>query len=232
MFNKKLAIIGASGAVGRVFLELLDEMYPGNKNLFLVASKRSAGNSINCGKQEFIIEDIENFNFSKVDIAFFSAGAKTAEKYAPIAVSQGCTVIDNSSQFRTDVEKLLIVPEVNAQDLKNFKSPGIISNPNCSTAQLEVALKPIDDLFQIERVDVASYQSVSGTGKEGIDELIEQTKNFLDNKQITPKVYANKNALLFSRMMSMPLMFLTKILYPFSFLLLKTTSIIDKKIRN
>ena len=189
MFNKKLAIVGASGAVGRVFLELLDEMYPGNKNLFLVASKRSAGNSINCGKQEFIIEDVENFDFSKVDIAFFSAGAETAKKYAPIAVSQGCTVIDNSSQFRTDVEKLLIVPEVNAQDLKNFKSPGIISNPNCSTAQLVVALKPIHDLFQIERVDVASYQSVSGTGKEGIDELIEQTKNFLDNKQISPKVY-------------------------------------------
>ena len=189
MFNKKLAIVGASGAVGRVFLELLDEMYPGNKNLFLVASKRSAGNSINCGKQEFIIEDIENFDFSKVDIAFFSAGEETAKKYAPIAVSQGCTVIDNSSQFRTDVEKLLIVPEVNAQDLKYFKSPGIISNPNCSTAQLVVALKPIDELFQIERVDVASYQSVSGTGKEGIDELIEQTKNFLDNKQISPQVY-------------------------------------------
>ena len=189
MFNKKLAIVGASGAVGRVFLELLDEMYPGNKNLFLVASKRSAGNSINCGKQEFIIEDIENFDFSKVDIAFFSAGAETAKKYAPIAVSQGCTVIDNSSQFRTDVEKLLIVPEVNSQDLKNFKSPGIISNPNCSTAQLVVALKPIDELFQIERVDVASYQSVSGTGKEGIDELIEQTKNFLDNKKISRKVY-------------------------------------------
>ena len=189
MFNKKLAIVGASGAVGRVFLELLDEMYPGNKNLFLIASRRSAGNSISCGKQEFIIQDIENFDFSKVDIAFFSAGAETAKKYAPIAVSQGCTVIDNSSQFRTDVEKLLIVPEVNSQDLKNFKSPGIISNPNCSTAQLVVALKPIDDLFQIERVDVASYQSVSGTGKEGIDELIEQTKNFLDNKEISPKVY-------------------------------------------
>ena len=189
MFKKKLAIIGASGAVGRVFLELLDEMYPGNKNLFLVASRRSAGNSISCGKQEFIIEDIENFDFSRVDIAFFSAGAETAKKYAPIAVSQGCTVIDNSSQFRTDVEKLLIVPEVNSQDLKNFKSPGIISNPNCSTAQLVVALKPIHDLFQIERVDVASYQSVSGTGKEGIDELIQQTKNFLDNEEISPKVY-------------------------------------------
>ena len=189
MFNKKLAIVGASGAVGRVFLELLDEIYPGNKDLFLVASMRSAGNSISCGKQEFIIEDIKNFDFSKVDIAFFSAGAETAKKYAPIAVSQGCTVIDNSSQFRTDDEKLLIVPEVNAKDLKNFKSPGIISNPNCSTAQLVVALKPIHDLFQIERVDVASYQSVSGTGKEGIDELIEQTKNFLDNKEISPKVY-------------------------------------------
>ena len=189
MLNKKLAIVGASGAVGRVFLELLDEMYPGDKDLFLVASSRSAGNSISCGKQEFIIEDIENFDFSKVDIAFFSAGAETAKKYAPIAVSQGCTVIDNSSQFRTDDEKLLIVPEVNAQDLKNFKYPGIISNPNCSTAQLVVALKPINDLFQIERVDVASYQSVSGTGKEGIDELIEQTKNYLDNKDISPKVY-------------------------------------------
>ncbi len=189
MFNKKLAIVGASGAVGRVFLEILDEMYPGNKNLFLVASQRSAGNSISCGDQEFIIEDIENFDFSKVDIAFFSAGAETAKKYAPIAISQGCTVIDNSSQFRTDIDKYLIVPEVNAIDLENFKSPGIISNPNCSTAQLVVALKPIHDLFQIERVDVASYQSVSGTGKEGIDELIEQTKNFLDNKEISPKVY-------------------------------------------
>ena len=101
MFNKKLAIIGASGAVGRVFIELLDEMYPGNKDLFLVASKRSAGKSMLCGKEEFVIQDIEDFDFSQVDIAFFSAGAETAEKFAPIAVSQGCTVIDNSSQFRT-----------------------------------------------------------------------------------------------------------------------------------
>ena len=189
MFNKKLAIVGASGAVGRVFIELLDEIYPGTKDLFLVASKRSAGRSMFCGKQEFIIQDIEEFDFSQVEIAFFSAGAETAEKYAPIAVSKGCTVIDNSSQFRTDLDKPLIVPEVNSKDLRNFKLPGIIANPNCSTAQLVVALKPIHDLFKIERVDVASYQSVSGTGKEGIDELLEQTESFLNKKEIKPRVY-------------------------------------------
>ena len=189
MFNKKLAIVGASGAVGRVFLELLDEKYPGKKDLYLVASKRSAGNKMSCGDEEFVIQDIENFNFSNVDIAFFSAGAKTAEKYAPLAVSSGCTVIDNSSHFRTHEDKLLIVPEVNSKDLCNFESPGIISNPNCSTAQLVVALKPIHDLFLIKRVDVASYQSVSGTGKEGIDELIEQTEKFLNDEDIHPKVY-------------------------------------------
>tara|TARA_B100001063_G_scaffold206837_1_gene202410 strand:- start:166 stop:1164 length:999 start_codon:yes stop_codon:yes gene_type:complete len=189
MFNKKLAIVGASGAVGRVFLELLDEKYPGKKDLYLVASKRSAGNIMSCGDEEFVIQDIENFNFSNIDIAFFSAGAKIAEKYAPLAVSLGCTVIDNSSYFRTHEDKLLIVPEVNSKDLCNFESPGIISNPNCSTAQLVVALKPIHDLFLIKRVDVASYQSVSGTGKEGIDELIEQTKKLLNDEEIHPKVY-------------------------------------------
>ena len=114
MFNKKLAIVGASGAVGRVFLELLDEKYPGKKDLYLVASKRSAGNKMSCGDEEFVIQDIENFNFSNVDIAFFSAGAKTAEKYAPLAVSSGCTVRDNTSHFRTHEDKLLIVPEVNS----------------------------------------------------------------------------------------------------------------------
>ena len=187
IFN--IAIIGATGAVGHKLLSTIFERdFPVNK-IYLVASKKSIGKIIKYKNKEFVVESIESFDFSKVEIAFFSAGAETAEKYAPIAVSKGCTVIDNSSQFRTDLDKPLIVPEVNSKDLKNFKLPGIIANPNCSTAQLVVALKPIHDLFKIERVDVASYQSVSGTGKEGIDELLEQTESFLNKKEIKPRVY-------------------------------------------
>lgn len=189
MFKKRLAIVGATGAVGRVFLELLEEKYPGPKDLFLLASKRSAGKKIKCGFQDFVIEDLDNFDFSQADIAFFSAGSEIAEKYAPLAVSKGCSVIDNSSRFRGDDDKALIVPEVNAHVLKDIEFPAIIANPNCSTAQLLVALKPVHDLFIIKRVDVATYQSVSGSGKIGIDELTMQTKDFLDKNKVSVNVY-------------------------------------------
>ena len=194
MFDKKLAIVGATGAVGRVFLELLEEKYPGQKNLFLLASAKSAGSTIKCGEQNYVVEDLDEFDFAKAEIAFFSAGGEIAEKYAPLAVSRGCTVIDNSSKFRSDDDKPLIVPEVNAHILKEIKFPIIIANPNCSTAQLLVALKPVHDLFTIQRVDVSTYQSVSGSGKSGIDELTNQTKDFLSGKEVSINLYGSQIA--------------------------------------
>ena len=170
--NKRIAVVGATGAVGRVFLELLENNFSGKKDLHLLASKKSEGKLISCGDQQFEVKDLSTFDFSLVDIAFFSAGAEISGEFAPKAVSQGCTVIDNSSKFRRE------------EDI-----PLIISNPNCSTAQLLVALKPIHDLFEITRVDVVTFQAVSGSGQNAIDELINQTKQSLNNESTKNEVY-------------------------------------------
>ena len=192
--SNKLAIVGGTGAVGRVFIEYLKTHELPIDEIKIVASSRSAGKTIHLNGSEIVVEDIENFDFSSVNFAFFSAGSEVAKKFAPIAKESGCTVIDNSSCFRKDKEFPLIIPEVNGELLDNMKLPQIISNPNCSVSQLLVAIKPIHDLYKVKRVDVATYQSVSGTGKEAIDELTDQSKNFLEGNEVKKNIYSSQIA--------------------------------------
>jgi len=187
-----IAIVGATGNVGRKTLEVLEKKELSIGNLYLVASSKSAGKKINFKGKEHEVFDLENFDFSKVKIAFFAAGGKISEKFAEKAAKQ-CLVIDNSSFYRMDPDVPLIVPQVNSDDLKNIKK-NIIANPNCSTAQLVIALKPLHDLFEIKRIVVSTYQSVSGAGKAPMDELIEQTKLVLNDKQVSSKNFTKQIA--------------------------------------
>ncbi len=187
-----IAIVGATGNVGRKTLEVLEKKELSIDNLFLVASSRSAGKKINFKGKEHEVLDLENFDFSKVKIAFFAAGGKISEKFAEKA-AKNCLVIDNSSYYRMDSDVPLIVPQVNSDDLKNIKK-NIIANPNCSTSQLVITLKPLHDLFTIKRIIVSTYQSVSGGGKAPMDELIEQTKLVLDNKKVKSKNFTKQIA--------------------------------------
>ena len=177
-----IAIVGATGNVGRKILEVLEKKELSIDNLYLVASSKSSGKKIKFKDKEYEVRDLESFDFSKVKIAFFSAGGKVAEKFAEKA-AKNCLVIDNSSYYRMDLEVPLIVPQVNSEALNDMKK-NIIANPNCSTAQLVIALKPLHDLFTIKRVVVSTYQSVSGGGKAPMDELVDQTKLALNNKKI------------------------------------------------
>ena len=177
-----IAIVGATGNVGRKTLEVLEKKGLTLGNLYLVASSKSAGKKIHFQGKDIVVSELENFDFSKVKIAFFAAGGKISEKFAEKAAKH-CLVIDNSSFFRMDPDVPLIVPQVNSDDLNNVKK-NIIANPNCSTAQLVIALKPLHDLFIIKRIVVSTYQSVSGAGKASMDELIKQTKLALDGKDI------------------------------------------------
>ena len=177
-----IAIVGATGNVGRKTLEVLEKKGLTIGNLYLVASSKSAGKKIHFQGKDIVVSELENFDFSKVKIAFFAAGGKISEKFAEKAAKH-CLVIDNSSFFRMDPDVPLIVPQVNSDDLNNVKK-NIIANPNCSTAQLVIALKPLHDLFVIKRIVVSTYQSVSGAGKASMDELIKQTKLALDGKDI------------------------------------------------
>ena len=177
-----IAIVGATGNVGRKTIEILERKNFPIKELYLVASPRSVGQKVIFKGKEHEIFNLETFDFSKVKITFFAAGGKISEKYAK-KVAKHSIVIDNSSFFRMDDDVPLIVPQVNAKAIKNMKK-NIIANPNCSTAQLVIALKPLHDLFNIERIVVSTYQSVSGGGKAPMDELIDQTKLFLENKSI------------------------------------------------
>ena len=177
-----IAIVGATGNVGRKTLEVLEKKGLTLGNLYLVASSKSVGKKIHFQGKDIVVSELENFDFSKVKIAFFAAGGKISEKFAEKAAKH-CLVIDNSSFFRMDPDVPLIVPQVNSDDLNNVKK-NIIANPNCSTAQLVIALKPLHDLFVIKRIVVSTYQSVSGAGKASMDELIKQTKLALDGKDI------------------------------------------------
>ena len=174
-----IAIVGATGNVGRKILEVLEKKELSIDNLYLVASSKSAGKKISFKDKEHEVFDLENFDFSKVKIAFFAAGGKISEKFA-VKAAKHCLVIDNSSFYRMDPDVPLIVPQVNSNHLDQIKK-NIIANPNCSTAQLVIALKPLHDLFVIKRIVVSTYQSVSGGGKAPMDELIEQTKLVLDD---------------------------------------------------
>ncbi len=187
-----LAIVGATGNVGRKILEVLEKKELKIDNLYLVASSKSLGKKIKFRDKEYDVVDLDNFDFSKVKITFFAAGKKISKEFAEKA-SKKSLVIDNSSFFRMDPEVPLIVPQVNSKDLRNMKK-NIIANPNCSTAQLVIALKPLHDLFIIKRVVVSTYQSVSGGGKEPMDELIEQTKLALDGKKIDSKNFTKQIA--------------------------------------
>ena len=173
-----ICIVGATGNVGRKILEVLEQKNFAFENLFLVASAKSAGKKISFKNKDYLVSNLEEFDFSKSDITFFSAGGKISEKFIPNA-SKHSMVIDNSSFFRMDPDVPLIVPQVNPKDLKNFKK-NIVANPNCSTAQMVIALKPLHDKFKIKRIVVSTYQSVSGAGKAPMDELLDQTKKILD----------------------------------------------------
>jgi len=187
-----ITIVGATGNVGRKIIEVLENKNFPTDNLYLVASSKSAGSKLKFKGEEIKVENLETFDFSKGNITFFSAGGKISEKYAPLAAKHS-TVIDNSSHFRMDPDVPLIVPQVNSNDLKNIKK-NIIANPNCSTSQLVIVLKPLHDLFRIKRVVISTYQSTSGAGKAPMDELIEQTKLSLENKKINSKNFTKQIA--------------------------------------
>ena len=187
-----IAIVGATGNVGRKTLEVLEKKELKIDNLYLVASSKSAGTKIKFRDREHDVIDLDNFDFAKAKIIFFAAGGKISEKFAEKA-SKDSMVIDNSSFFRMDPDVPLIVPQVNSKDLNNIKK-NIIANPNCSTAQLVIALKPLHDLFVIKRIVVSTYQSVSGGGKAPMDELIEQTKLVLDGKKVNSKNFTKQIA--------------------------------------
>ena len=185
------AIIGASGNVGRKTIEILEKSKIPFKELYLVASKKSAGKKIKFRKKEIEIENLENYDFSKAQITIFAAGSQIAEEWAPKAAKE-TIVIDNSSFFRMKKNVPLVVPEVNSKALDKHKN--IIANPNCSTMQMVLVLKPLHDEYKIKRVIVSTYQAVSGAGKEAMDELFDQTKNFLDKKDIVSKNFTKQIA--------------------------------------
>jgi len=187
-----IAIVGATGNVGRKIIEVLEKKDFPIGNLYLAASSKSAGSKLKFKNKEIEVENLETFDFSKAKITFFSAGGKISEKYVPLAAKHS-VVIDNSSYFRMDPDVPLIVPQVNSNDLKNIKK-NIIANPNCSTAQLVIILKPLHDLFNIKRVVISTYQSTSGAGKAPMDELVEQTKLSLENKKINSKNFTKQIA--------------------------------------
>ena len=189
----KVSILGATGNVGREFLTILEERKFPIEDLFLLASSKSEGKKISFNKKEIKVEDVEKFDFSKCKLVFSSAGSKVASKFAPKAASSGCIVIDNSSYFRMDPDVPLILHEVNNKDLSNINK-NIIANPNCSTIQMVMVLKPLHDLFKIKRVVVSTYQSTSGAGRQQMDELFEQTKDIFANNQIKKKFFTKQIA--------------------------------------
>ena len=188
-----IAIVGATGNVGRKLIEVLEKKNFSVTEAFLVASSKSTGKKINFLGKEHTVEDLEKFDFSKVKIAFFAAGSAVAEKWAPIAANK-TIVIDNSKFFRKDSDIPLIVPEVNSKDLSKFKNKNIIANANCSVIPIVVALKPLHDLYNVKRIVASTYQSVSGAGKAGMDELLSQTKEILENKNVQSKNFTKQIA--------------------------------------
>ncbi|MBN8530289.1 MAG: aspartate-semialdehyde dehydrogenase [Alphaproteobacteria bacterium] len=191
----KVAVAGATGNVGREILNILAEREFPVSEVVALASKQSVGKQISFGEKGVLtVQALEDYDFKGTDIGLFSPGASVSKIHAPRAAAAGCVVIDNTSQFRMDPEIPLVVPEVNGHALKNFRKTNIIANPNCSTIQMVVALKPLHDELKIKRVVVATYQSVSGAGKEGMDELYDQTKGIyvLDKKD--PKKFSKQIA--------------------------------------
>ncbi|WP_428633801.1 aspartate-semialdehyde dehydrogenase [Sedimenticola sp.] len=196
MTDKKvdIAVVGATGAVGEAMLAILAErQFPVGK-LYALASQRSVGKRVAYGEKHLSVQDLAGFDFSKVQIALFSAGAAVSAEYVPKAVEAGAVCIDNTSQFRYDPEIPLVVPEVNPERIADYRQRGIIANPNCSTIQLMVALKPIHRAVGIERINVCTYQSVSGAGHRAIEELAGQTARLLNGQSIKPHVFPKQIA--------------------------------------
>jgi aspartate-semialdehyde dehydrogenase len=184
-----VAIVGATGAVGEVMLEILAERKFPVDNLVLLASERSAGATVQYNGKSIRVQDLATFDFSNTQIGLFSAGGSVSAKYAPIAAAQGCVVIDNTSCFRRDADIPLVVPEVNPERIADYKTRNIIANPNCSTIQMLVALKPIHDAVGITRINVCTYQAVSGAGKRAVEELASQTARLLNGLPVEPKIF-------------------------------------------
>ncbi len=182
-----VAVVGATGVVGECILEILAERQFPVDNVYPLASENSAGGEVVFGKKKLPVGLLSDFDFNQCDLAFFTAGASVSAEYAPRAAACGCVVIDNTSHFRNDPEVPLIVPEVNPHALEGYERHNIIANPNCSTIQMLVALKPIEQVAGIRRIDVASYQSVSGAGKKGIEELAGQTAALLNFREVRPE---------------------------------------------
>ncbi|MES0396792.1 MAG: aspartate-semialdehyde dehydrogenase [Syntrophobacteria bacterium] len=189
-----VALAGATGAVGNEMLQILEEQEFPVASLKLLASSRSAGKTLDFRGESLHVEELRDDSFEGVDIALFSAGAAASRQFAPAAAESGCVVIDNSSAWRMDPEVPLVVPEVNPHAVADYRRKGIIANPNCSTIQMVVVLKPIYDAAGIERVVVSTYQAVSGTGKNAIEELTEQTRNLLTFQEVTAEVYPHRIA--------------------------------------
>ncbi|WP_455375572.1 aspartate-semialdehyde dehydrogenase [Kaarinaea lacus] len=189
-----VAVVGATGAVGETMVSILEQRKFPVRNLYPLASSRSAGSRIQFNGKSVTVGDLAEFDFSKAQVGLFSAGGSISADYAPKAAEAGCVVVDNTSHFRYDDDIPLVVPECNAHAIANYKNRGIIANPNCSTIQMLVALKPIYDAVGIERINVATYQAVSGTGKEAIEELATQTANLLNVKEIKCEVYPKQIA--------------------------------------
>ena len=189
-----VAVVGATGAVGETMLAILHQRNFPLGEVYAVASSRSAGSRVAFGDRMLVVQELDTFDFSKVQIGLFSPGAAVSKIYAPRAAAAGCVVIDNTSQFRYDDDIPLIVPEVNPGALAQYKNRNIIANPNCSTIQMLVALKPIHDAVGIERINVCTYQAVSGTGKEAISELASQTASLLNGQPIEAQVYPKQIA--------------------------------------
>ena len=190
----KIAVVGATGNVGREILNILDERIFPCDEVVALASRKSMGRELSYGDKILKVKNLETYDFSDIDIALFSAGSKISEKWGPIAASAGAIVIDNSSFWRYHDDVPLIVPEVNPDDIKDFKKRGIIANPNCSTSQLVVVLKPLHDFAKITRVVVSTYQSVSGAGNAAMEELFNQTKGIFVNQAAEPENFTRQIA--------------------------------------
>ena len=191
----KIAVVGATGNVGREVLDIIDEKEIQYSDLIALASSRSKGSTIDYGENKsVVVADLAEYDFSDTDIAIFSPGAKVSSEFAPKAAKQGCIVIDNTSHFRTDPDVPLVVAEVNPEALKDFRKKNIISNPNCSTMGMLVAVKPLHDHFKVKRIVVSTYQSVSGAGKDAMDELFNQTQNIYANKNIEKNKFTKQIA--------------------------------------
>jgi len=189
-----VAVVGATGAVGETMLAILAERKFPVDRVVPLASSRSAGTTVEFRGEELEVQDLAKFDFSDTHIGLFSAGASVSAEYAPKAADAGCVVVDNTSQYRYDEDIPLVVPEVNPHRIADYRNRGIIANPNCSTIQMLVALKPIYDAVGIERINVCTYQSVSGTGKEAIEELANQTRELLNGRPARPEVYPKQIA--------------------------------------